>query len=87
MSFTPAEVAERGAKTLAEREKDRRGEPVRLDERPQGRAGSDEVPLADELLERPGPHPGRKRRRPGELLGGRGVEEVLTGSLRHGSRP
>ena len=92
-SFTPAVTADSGSNALLGGARDEAGDrrlagagrspehdrrqPVGLDERPQRPAGPEQVLLADHLVERAGPQPGRERSPPLEALGDRSAEEVV----------
>ena len=56
---------------------DRRRQAVLLDEAAQRLAGSDEVVLADDLVDRARPEPGGQRRLGAQTLLGRGAEQVV----------
>ena len=55
---------------------DRAGQPVLLDQPAQRPTGTDEVLLADDLVERARPQPGGERRLAAQLLLGGGAEQI-----------
>ena len=63
-------------------------EPVGLDQHPQRLARAEQVVLADDVVEGPGPQPGRERRlaRPSRVLGRRG-EQVVRHRPHRSGRP